>query len=130
MARNSFAAALIAAGSLALSPAVAAGPLVVVNATDDIPTRQVSFADLDLSKAQGQRTLEGRVRVAALDACADSGWTNGSRDESAGFRKCRHDSIDRARPAMTAAVQRAVELASSGHSPIAAVATISLSAQR
>jgi UrcA family protein len=128
MTRKYFAAALVAASSLALDPAVARPP-VIVTANTEIPTRQVSFADLNLASAAGQRTLEGRVRVAALDACADSGWTNGSRDESAGFRQCRSDSMNRARPAMTAAVQRARELASTGRSSIASAATISLSVQ-
>lgn len=128
MAWKSFALRFVAAGSLAFSAAEARPP-VVVTANPDIPTRHVSFADLDLSNSPGQRTLEARVRGAALDVCADSGWTNGSTAESSGFRKCRHDSIDRARPAMAAAVQRARELAATGHSAIATAATISLSAQ-
>jgi len=128
MTRKYFAAALVAASALASGSALARPP-VVVTANTDLPTRQVSYADLNLANVAGQKSLEARIRGAAFTVCADSGWTNGSREESQGFSKCRGDAIDGARPAMSAAIERARELASTGHSAIASSATITLSAQ-
>ncbi|WP_157218327.1 UrcA family protein [Flavisphingomonas formosensis] len=37
----------------------------------DVPTRTVSFADLDLSQAGGQAELRHRIHRAALDMCGN-----------------------------------------------------------
>ena len=39
---------------------------------EPVRVQRVSFADLDLAAAQGQRALEGRIRVAAGDVCERS----------------------------------------------------------
>jgi UrcA family protein len=41
--------------------------------TADEITRQVSYADLDLSTADGQKTLEQRIEVAVREVCGPSG---------------------------------------------------------
>ena len=52
----------------------------------DIPTKTVSFRDLDLSTAQGARALYGRIEAAARDVCRGT--------ELADYDACRARAIE------------------------------------
>jgi len=43
---------------------------VARSATPDAPTAKVSYADLDLTSAQGAKTLHARITAAARQVCA------------------------------------------------------------
>ena len=97
----------------------------VVVVADDVPTRHVSFADLDLSTAGGQRTLVRRVKLAVSKVC----------DEAAGplpsiyaKQECWKSTWAESQPKLNAAVERSRQLAATG-SPTT-VATITIIAAR
>ena len=109
-----------------LTVAFAAAPVcaepVTVTATRpnaDVPVRIVSFRDLNLASAEGERTLTGRVRGATKGVCFDGGYTLSDH----GYDQCVHQAWNSASPQMTAAVQRARDIAMTGHSIIPLSAT-------
>ena len=133
MARSIYSMTLTLAGAMLASvsaiPSAALAASVNVDEASEIPVRIVSYRDLNLTSPAGTRTLQGRLRVAARNVCADSGWDHGSRAASAGFSKCQASALAVAQPQMLAAAKRAQDLASTGQSLVAAGA-ITLSAQK
>ena len=126
--------AAIAAASgglfLAASPAFGrSGPiLVTASPPEEVVVRHVSYADLNLAVEAGQRTLNRRVGTAVSSLCSEAA---GGNDGSTAFRysmiRCSNGAWNDARPQIARAVQRSLELASTGRSAIAATAlTISL----
>lgn len=122
------AAIAVASGGvfLAASPAFGrSGPIFVTAAPpEDVVVRHVSYADLNLAADAGLRTLNRRVGVAVTDLCTEA---NGGNDGSTKFKhsvkRCSNSAWNDARPQ----IMRAVQLASSGQTAIAAAAlTISL----
>lgn len=116
---------MFAVGALALiAPAAARRPLVVTGhrVTSDLPTRTISYTDLNLARAEGARTLESRVRGAVFDVCADAGI----QPFETGYGECQRTAWSGARPQMALAIQRAQEIATNGKSllPIAAISII------
>ena len=115
------ACAVTVAGIAIAAPAVAKQPkTVVVTAPDaDIPTRRVSYRDLNLVTLAGERTLNRRVGQAVRSVCFESVGTE------AAFQlefSCRKESWDGARPQIARAIQRARDIAQNGYSAIAPVA--------
>ena len=51
---------------------VAALPTVAVAQTDEVPTRNVSYADLDMSSPAGRATFHNRMERAIRDVCPSS----------------------------------------------------------
>jgi UrcA family protein len=43
-----------------------------VQAAENVPSKTVNFADLDITSQAGAKTLYGRIRAAASDVCRDS----------------------------------------------------------
>lgn len=114
------AVAVCLGGLTVMAPSVAAkSRTVVVQARSyDMPVRHVSYADLNLLTATGERTLTHRVGGAVRDVCAD--WTDTTRlDYSNAI--CTRAAWDGARPQMDRAIQRAREIALNGQSTIAPV---------
>ena len=99
------AAALI----LAASPLAAAAP-------DAAPALRVSYADLDLTRAAGQATLERRVRGAVSRFCHVEDRVPLTQFMAAS--RCRHDTLTRGRAVIAAAIARA--LGTAGNSRLAA----------
>lgn len=64
--------ALIGIGIAALVGGTALATPSIRIIREPVRVQRVSFADLDLATAQGQRALEGRIRVAAGDVCERS----------------------------------------------------------
>lgn len=95
-------------------------PVVVTGQPEEaVATRRVSFADLDLALASGQKTLHRRVSGAVRSVCLEATGPNPIEwAESA----CRTDVWRDARPQMARAVQRARDMALNGTSAIAPVA--------
>jgi UrcA family protein len=118
--------ALALAGAAA--PAVGQNRTVVVTGSDnDAVVRLVSYRDLDLASAPGERALIKRVHYTVGDVCRkavgdDKGYL------LAPSMTCRSQSWAGAEPQVARAVQRAREIAANGWSAIAPVA-ISISAQ-
>jgi UrcA family protein len=64
------AAALLLCGAIALCTLQ-----VTAQAADDaLPSKRVSYADLDLSKPEGAKVLYSRIAAAAKQVCAQSGY--------------------------------------------------------
>ena len=110
------------AGLTAFAPDAMArsGPIVVVapRADTDVPTRRVSYADLNLASMSGQNTLNSRVGYAVNSVCTES---NLSFDYYH-MHNCKNFAWSGARPQIDRAVQRAREIAATGSSSIAAAA--------
>lgn len=64
-------------------------------------TRQVYVGDLNLASAEGQVTMESRVKSAARSVCRNS-WTS-----PRGPSRCRFEAVANARPQMETAVRLA-----------------------
>jgi UrcA family protein len=118
----SAAAGITAAGLFLVAPPASGKERpVVVTAPADILVRRISFADLNLASAAGERTLNRRVGEAVADLCLEA--TSGGLGIFTPFMmKCEKRAWSQARPQIGRAVQRAHDIASTGSSPIAAVA--------
>lgn len=80
---------------IALSPAMLiAGPAMAAPAAN-INSVVVSFADLDLSRADHLAALEARIYRAAQDVCEQPFF--GNSNELAAYDRCVVDAVDRAR---------------------------------
>jgi UrcA family protein len=88
----------------------------------DIPTRKVSYADLNLATLAGESTLNRRVGGAVRSVCAESVAGSDFYAELS----CHRFAWGGARPQITRAVMRARQIASTGTSSIMPV-TITLS---
>lgn len=126
------ACAITALGLALAAPAVAAPSPVVVTATsEDIPVRYVSYRDLNLAQADGEKRLVRRVSSAVKSVCIES--SGGDPAPRAALNRlkmndCRDYAWAGAQPQIERAVQRAREIAQNGWSSIAPVA-ISISVE-
>ena len=112
---------------LIASPSSAKERPVIVEGqpVEDVVTRRVDYADLNLASAGGKKLLFRRVSRAVVGVCNDAN-PGAQRVDMA---MCRDMSWDGARPQIAAAFDRAQELASRGGSPVLAGA-ISITAVR
>jgi UrcA family protein len=100
-------------------------PVVVYGESENTRTEHISYADLDLTNGDHQDRLNLRVTGAVKRVCLYENSHVGLQDF--GFYSCANDAWDSAAPQIAQAVQRAKEIAMTGHSSIAATAiTISL----
>jgi UrcA family protein len=98
-----------------------------VTAPEDIVVRHVSYVDLNLAVAAGQKTLNRRVGSAVTDLCMEATGGFGSAAFEYSMIRCADGAWKGARPQIARAVKRAQELASTGQSAIVATAlTISI----
>ena len=112
--------AAVAIGTVAYPLEARPGPtLEVVAHPDDYVVRRVSYADLNLASAPGERTLGRRVAGAVVDVCNEAG---GGNSTDLVYRDCATGAWRGARPQISLAVQRAHEIAATGSSSIATVA--------
>jgi len=113
---------------LVAPPASGKSSPIVVMAPENLVVRHISYADLNLASAAGERTLNRRVGSAVGDLCLEAtGGNDGSFSFKSAMKKCSNRGWGEARPQIARAVQRAHDIASTGTSPVAAVAiTISL----
>lgn len=120
--------ALTAGGLFAMTPAAVARerPVVVIAPASDLPTRRVSYADLNLASLAGEKTLLTRVSRAVKWVCMESVGPSPLYYAEQG---CRSYAWRGARPQIDRAMQRHREIASTGTSLIA-VAAISIAAPR
>jgi len=117
--------AVALAGFAAATPAVGKEPAVVVVANPDLLTRRITYADLNLASLPGQASLNRRVAYAVSSLCHEA--TDGPRSlYSLANRLCGESAWKQARPQISAAVDRAGDLALTGTSPIAAAAGIAI----
>ena len=56
-------------------------------------SKTVKFADLDLSKSEGQKTLLSRIRSAAGEVCAPRPETKDTKGSTA-YKKCVGDAVN------------------------------------
>lgn len=104
----------------AATPAAARDRTVVVTATNQgDTTRRVTYRDLNLASAPGERTLAKRVGHAVSRLCFDP--AGGSRGDLHEAGVCRSAAWDGAQPQIDRAVRRAREIAANGGSAIAPV---------
>lgn len=119
------AVAITAGGFILLVAPASARPPVVVTGDADLVVRHVSYADLNLASATGEKILNRRVGGAVISVCNEA--TGGP---GAGFglgsmmARCKAAAWGGARPQIRLAVQRAREIAATGSSNIAAVAIV------
>lgn len=115
--------AVTATGLLLTTPPAFGKTPIVVNAPEDIATRRISYADLNLASVPGERTLSHRVHAGVNSFCSD---VTGAPEVAAfsNSPRCRSSAWNQARPQMSRAIQRARELASTGISSIAASAIV------
>src|SRR5690349_20105919 len=104
---------LTAAGLFVTLPAAAKSVPVVVTAPTDRVIRHVTYADLNLASASGERTLYRRVGGEITGLCLEANnWDNGSVTFKLGMIRCSNGAWDEARPQISRALQRAHEIAS------------------
>ncbi len=116
---------VFAACAVALVPTVAGArnnPVVVTAPRSDLPQRRVSYADLNLAALDGQRVLHTRLDSAIDGVCTDGGFPS----NELGFVECRLHAWSGTRSQVGNAIQRATEIATTGHSalPIVAIAIV------
>jgi UrcA family protein len=125
-------ASLAATASIS-TPAFAGPPILVPGpAPEDVVSRHIGYADLNLASAPGQRVLIRRVNYAVNDMCVEmAGGLDGSFMANTVQARCTRASWDQARPQIDLAFQRAREIAMTGKSAIAAAAlTITVPAEK
>jgi UrcA family protein len=118
-----FVVSVVAASGVG-SPASGKGGPILVNAPpDDVISRHISYADLNLVSAAGEQKLQGRVRHAVNGLCFEAA---GGFDEPLMFStaeaRCTQASWEAAQPQIRSAVMRAREIAATGKSSIVAAA--------
>lgn len=96
-------------------PAEAKRP-VVVKAPADTATRYVTYRDLNLASAEGEKMLNRRVGKAVTGVCYE---INGPSPDFHIQMSCRGEAWRGARPQIARAVLRAQQIASTGQSLIA-----------
>jgi UrcA family protein len=113
------AASAALAMSLCATAAVAADRVTVTAKPTDFLEERVSYADLNLAVAPGQRVLQQRVRKAAHTVCQPH-----QLGDLFGFdyRHCRNQALEKVKPQMDLAFRRAMEIATRGSSSIPPVA--------
>ena len=120
----------VTASLLVAAPASAAQnkPVVVYGGSENTRTEHVSYADLDLTNDKHQKRLNLRVTGAVKRVCLYENGQPGLQD--GGYYRCADDALDSAKPQIAQAVQRAKDIAMTGHSSIAATAiTINLTSR-
>lgn len=120
-----FAGIAIAGMSLivAVTPALARVPHVVVTASPDRLITHVRYDDLNLATATGQGALQHRLGGAINQLCERAmGQDRGSTLLRPAMVRCSKSAWDEARPQVANAVQRARDIALTGSSPIQAAA--------
>jgi UrcA family protein len=126
---KAFSLCVTATGLLVVAtPALGRNGPVFVTAPHEVVTRHVSYADLNLASAPGERTLERRVGSAVADLCNEAtGGNDGGVQYKLSMISCSGEAWTSAQPQIDRAIQRAREIAATGSSSIAAAAlTISL----
>jgi UrcA family protein len=94
---------ITALAALVMATAVVAPTVTQAADTDSV---RVSYADLNLATAKGQHLLGRRVAVAATVVCNASTPTRDYQIDAAG-QLCRAGAIERAQPALHAAIDGA-----------------------
>ena len=106
------------------APPLFARPAIVVEAPnpENVVSRHISYDDLNLAEAAGERTLDHRVKYAVKSFCLEV--TDGPNSTTwlayGATRKCSASAWGQARPQIALAVERAREIASTGMSSIPA----------
>lgn len=75
--------------------AFASLPAFANAAGDEVPRLTVSYADLDLTRAEGAQTLYRRLRSAARQVC-DAGYDMRALAERARYRACVEKAVEEA----------------------------------
>ena len=116
------AAGVTVSGATAAAPAQAQGQTTTIVGerayAEEERNVSVTYADLNLAAARGERTLQRRVRGAARDVCAP----NDDHMVNRPFSRCVSSAWNGALPQIDLAVRRAREIASFGKSSIPVVA--------
>ena len=123
-------ALMITGGSFAFAVPAALGKAtpVIVTADPSLAIRHVRFADLNLASASGERRLQDRVAKAVSSLCDQvTGHIEGTYLVNSPDGKCRMAAWKQADPQIARATQRARDMASTGVSPVAAAAAITIS---
>jgi UrcA family protein len=98
--------------------------LVIAHPADTVE-RRVTYADLNLAAASGERMLYRRVGNAVTDVCFDA---VGSDSTNRQLDDCSSGAWDRARPQVARALQRAHENAATGMTSSVAAGAITIAA--
>lgn len=108
------------------SPALAKSRPILVNAPpDEVITRSISYADLNLAVPAGERSLMGRVGSAVNGLCSEvAGGPDRSFVVGLSTTRCVSATWQQVRPQIDLALQRAREIASNGQAGVAATALI------
>lgn len=122
MTRTTVTLSILAVGAVCVaSPAFARNQRVVVTAQSaDTPRERVSYRDLNLATREGAGMLQARVNRASLNVCVGSDFT----PQEVVTQRCAKAAYWRAQPQMQAAIERAQQIALTGHSSIAAAAIV------
>jgi len=103
-------------------PTASAKAPIVVTGPEDVVTRHISYADLNLVSPAGERTLNLRVRAGVRSLCSEATRADNSAWQSSENAKCENLAFGEARPQIGRAVQRARDLAFTGTSSLGAEA--------
>lgn len=114
------AVAMTAVSLLAVTPVHAQTTVVTAQRSSDLPTKRVSYRDLNLAAAADQKLLETRVGFAVKQVCQER--TQQAEKSLASFTRysaCRDFAWSGARPQLAAAVDQARALALNGNGAVA-----------
>ncbi len=119
---------------LGLASARAADPAsdeVAIAGYDDVVSRTVSVADLNLTLPDDQRTLRHRISVAARRVCMEAGGNTAVQDDSLQtcYQTSLHDAWATAQDRIQVAMARA-NLMASAHKPVPQAQEVASSAGR
>ena len=115
--------ALTLGGLVLIAPPASARAPILVVAPAEIVSRHITYADLNLASAAGERTLNGRVHAAVNSLCIEAlGEPDGNFTITLEGRRCTNSAWGQARPQIDRAVGRARDMAATGTSTIPAAA--------
>lgn len=115
--------ALTLGGLVLIAPPASARAPILVVAPAEIVSRHITYADLNLASAAGERTLNRRVGSAVSELCSEAtGGFNGSLTVKIAAIRCNKSAWGQARPQIDRAVGRARDMAATGTSTIPAAA--------
>ena len=120
MIRNAFVLSVFAVGTVFFaSTALAKSQPVIVTAHNiDVPQERVTYRDLNLMTHEGIGILRARITRASVNVCVGTDFT----PQEPVVQSCAKHASQNAEPQMQTAIERAREIALTGHSSIAAAA--------
>ena len=117
---------ITATGLFLMESPASAQSRIVVSAPGDVVTRGVSYADLDLTGAPGERTLNARGAAAVRSLCSEvTDAYDGTNDANNSMKRCQESAWEQLRPQTKRAARLARDNAAVSSPPVVETAITS-----